>query len=305
MRSVYGSFTRRTFARLIDLVVVLALCATLYLINRLFGFPLRYTALFNFVWPESATMFMTTDFPGIFLTFMSIKLCIAYPYFALMESSRWQGTLGKLIMRIKVTDIDGRSISFGRATGRYFLKLVSASLLMTGYLVSFSNRRQTWHDYMSKTMVIGKNVFPAIYVLPKVSSALIFDVPPWRPAAIGTREEGFACISCEYQSDEGHVGCPACGRPYGYVEVAVLRGLLLMNGIIFTVIGGFLSYLTFQTISERLLDNRLGKTGTPVGVIFILLTVASAFVAGGLSALFGKRWPMRVMLGVVMGLARR
>ena len=78
-----------------------------------------------------------------------------------------------------------------------------------------------------------------------------------------------------------------------------------MNGIIFTMIGGFLSYLTFQTISERLLDDRLSRTGTSVGVIFIIFAAASACLAGGLSALFGKRWPMRVMLMVVMGLARR
>jgi uncharacterized RDD family membrane protein YckC len=305
MISVYASFTRRAFARLIDLAVVLVPCGVLYLVDRLLGFPLRYTSLFNFVWPESPTMFMSTDFPGVFLTFMTIKLFIAYPYFALMESSRWQGTLGKLIMHIKVSDIDGRIISFSRATGRYFLKSVSATLLMTGYLVSFSDRRQTWHDYMSGTMVIRRNIFPTMYVLPRVSSPFIFDFPGARPAQTGITQLRYQCISCEYQSDEKRIGCPACGRPYGYVEAGVVRALLLMNGIIFTVIGGFLSYLTFQVISERLLDDRLGRTGAPWGVIFIICLVASACVGGGLSALLGKRWPLRVLLTFASGLARR
>jgi uncharacterized RDD family membrane protein YckC len=305
MIQVYASFTRRVFARSIDLAVVLAPGAAFYLVDRWLGFPLRYSSFFNFVWPESPAMFMNTDFPGVFLTFVAIKLFIAYPYFALMESSRWQGTLGKLIMQIKVTDIDGRSISFGRATGRYFLNSVSATLLMTGYLVSFSDRRQTWHDYMSGTMVIRKNIFPTIYVLPRVSSPFIFDFPGARPAQTGIQQQRYQCVSCEYQSDEKRVGCPACGRQFGYVEVGVLRALLLMNGMIFTVIGGFLSYLAFQVISERLLDDRLGRTGAPWGVVFIICLAASACVGGGLSALLGKRWPLRVLLTFASGLARR
>lgn len=305
MIAVYASFTRRTLARFIDLGVVLAPCAAFYLVNRLLGFPLRYTSLFNFVWPESPTMFMNTDFPGVFLTFVAIKIFIAHPYFAMMESSHWQGTLGKLTMQIKVTDIDGRGISFGRATGRYFLKTMSATLLMTGYLVSFSDRRQTWHDYMSKTMVIGKNIFPLYYVLPGISSAMMFDLPGRRPAATNRSKQEYTCISCNYQSDERHAGCPACGRPVGYVEVGVLRALLLMNGIIFTIIGGFLSYFAVQTISDRLLDDKLGRTGAPWGVIFIICVAASACAASGLSALFGKRWPMRVLLTVTIGLMRR
>lgn len=305
MIAVYASFTRRALARFIDLGVVLAACAAFYLADRLLGFPLRYTSLFNFVRPESPTMFMSTDFPGVFLTFVGIKLFIAYPYFAMMESSHWQGTLGKLIMQIKVTDIDGRGISFSRATGRYFLKSASSTLLMTGYLVSFSDRRQTWHDYMSKTMVIGKSIFPMYYVLPGISSALMFDLPGWRPAKTNRRTQEYVCVSCNYQSEQKHAGCPACGRQFGYVEVGVLRALLLMNGIIFTAIGCFLSYLAFQTISERLLDDQLGRTGAPWSVIFIICLAASVCVGGGLSALLGKRWPLRVLLTFASGLARR
>jgi hypothetical protein len=176
---------------------------------------------------------------------------------------------------------------------------------MTGYLVSFSDRRQTWHDYMSKTMVIGKNVFPLYYVLPGVSSALMFDLPGWRAAKTERRTQEYVCVSCNYQSDQKRTGCPGCGRPFGYVEVGVLRALLLMNGIIFTIIGGWLSYFAIQTISERLLDDKLGRTGAPWGVIFIICVAASASVVGGLAALLGKRWPLRVLLTVALGLERR
>jgi uncharacterized RDD family membrane protein YckC len=54
-------------------------------------------------------MFMSADFPGVFLTFAAVKLCIAFPYFALMEGSRRQGAIGKQVVKIKVTDLEGKS----------------------------------------------------------------------------------------------------------------------------------------------------------------------------------------------------
>src|SRR5262245_18205594 len=127
MKSPYASFTPRALSRLIDLMVVLTPFGILYLSNHALGFPIRYTSLFNYRRPESATMFMTDDFAGSFTIFLSSKVLLAYPYFALLESSSWQATLGKLTLGIKVTDTHGNRISFGRATGRYFLKSVSAT----------------------------------------------------------------------------------------------------------------------------------------------------------------------------------
>ena len=51
-------------------------------------------------------------------------LC-SWLYFALLESSKLQGTLGKAALDISVTDLEGRRVSFGRATGRYFGKWLS------------------------------------------------------------------------------------------------------------------------------------------------------------------------------------
>lgn len=305
--AAYASFTRRAIARLIDLGVVVALCGVLYLVNRGLGSPLRYTSLFDWVWPESPTMFMATDFPGIFLTFISIKLLIAFPYFAFMESSRWQGTLGKRATGIKVTTLEGERVFFRRAAGRFFLKIVSASLFMSGYLVSFSEKRQTWHDYLSKTLVLRKNVWPQFYALPRIYSGWMFDVPGLSGRDRTGRGEasGYVCISCNYESSERHNGCPACGRPYGYVDVATLRGLGRMNGIIFLVIGCFLAYVTFWVISDRLVDYRLDRDGTPLGVIVIIVSATATCLVLGLSAMLGRRWPLRFLLAVGIALGRR
>lgn len=303
--SVYASFARRALARFIDLCVVLAPCWIVYIVNRLLGFPVRYTSIFNWAWPDSATMFMSADFPGVFLTFAAVKLCIAFPYFTLMESSRRQGTIGKQVVKIKVTDLAGNRISFGRATGRYFLKAVSSFEFMLGYLISFSDQRQTWHDYISKTLVVRKEItFSPYYLMPKVSSRWMFDVPlVSRPSSNGGL--AFACIWCDYQSDESRTECPRCGRR-GYARVRAIMGMLLMCGVIFTVIGCFLSYIAFWVINERLVDDHLGRDGTPVAIISIIVLATILCLSGGLSSLFGAKWFIRLLLlvGVFLGSAR-
>jgi len=75
-------------------------------------------------------------------------------YFALLESSRFQATPGKRLMGLVVTDLEGRRISFGRATGRHFAKLLSGMLLMIGYaMILFTKKRQGLHDLLAGTQV--------------------------------------------------------------------------------------------------------------------------------------------------------
>jgi uncharacterized RDD family membrane protein YckC len=81
---------------------------------------------------------------------------ITWLYFALCESSAWQGTLGKRLLGIRVTDIDGHRISFMRATGRYFGKLLSAFILCVGFLmVAWTQRKQGLHDLLAQTLVLN------------------------------------------------------------------------------------------------------------------------------------------------------
>ena len=78
-------------------------------------------------------------------------------YEALLVSSSYQATLGKMALGIVVTDMQGRRISFLRATGRYFGKIVSGMLIMIGYLMQpFTEKRQTLHDIMAGCLVLRK-----------------------------------------------------------------------------------------------------------------------------------------------------
>jgi uncharacterized RDD family membrane protein YckC len=76
-------------------------------------------------------------------------------YYAGMESSNFQATPGKMIMGLKVTDLDGGALSFSRATARYFSKILSGLPLYAGYvMILFTVRNQGLHDKIAKTQVV-------------------------------------------------------------------------------------------------------------------------------------------------------
>jgi uncharacterized RDD family membrane protein YckC len=78
-------------------------------------------------------------------------------YEAFMMSSEWQATVGKRVMSIVVTDLEGQRISFARATGRHFAKYLSAFLLGIGFLMMpFTSKKQALHDIIAETLVIKK-----------------------------------------------------------------------------------------------------------------------------------------------------
>jgi uncharacterized RDD family membrane protein YckC len=92
-----------------------------------------------------------------FLIFYPLGLLLPWLYFAIMESSSRQATLGKMALGIVVTDTQGRQISFARATGRYFGKIISCLILYIGYLmIAFTQRKQGLHDIMAECLVVVK-----------------------------------------------------------------------------------------------------------------------------------------------------
>ena len=57
-------------------------------------------------------------------------------------------------MGIIVTDETGGRISFGRATGRYFSKIISAMIFWIGYIMAgFTDKKQALHDVIANTLV--------------------------------------------------------------------------------------------------------------------------------------------------------
>ncbi|GBQ81161.1 hypothetical protein AA13595_0536 [Gluconacetobacter johannae DSM 13595] len=78
-------------------------------------------------------------------------------YFILFESSRLQATPGKLLCRMRVTDVQGARIGVRRAAGRYFGKFLSLLLCGFGFLmVMWTSRKQGLHDLLAGTCVIRR-----------------------------------------------------------------------------------------------------------------------------------------------------
>ena len=90
------------------------------------------------------------------LSAILIITVITWLYFAICESSSWQGTIGKLALGIRVTDMNGAKISFPRALGRYPAKYLSTIILGIGFLmVAWTQRKQGLHDMVCNTLVLN------------------------------------------------------------------------------------------------------------------------------------------------------
>ena len=85
-----------------------------------------------------------------------IGIIMGWLYAALFESSAKQATLGKMALGIKVTDLAGNPISFGKASGRHFGKIISTLILFMGFvMVAFTEKKQGLHDMMAGCLVVN------------------------------------------------------------------------------------------------------------------------------------------------------
>ena len=95
---------------------------------------------------------------GIELPYILVSLPFALIplfYWPLLESSSWQATIGKRIMGLVVTDLDGNRLSFLRALLRSLAKIISSIPFGIGFLIAaFTARKQALHDIIVKTLVV-------------------------------------------------------------------------------------------------------------------------------------------------------
>ena len=86
-----------------------------------------------------------------------IAVVLNWLYFTLFESSSKQATLGKMLLGILVTDLEGQRLTFGRANARYWTKIFSGLILGIGFMMAgFTQRKQALHDIIAETLVIKK-----------------------------------------------------------------------------------------------------------------------------------------------------
>lgn len=149
----YGGFWRRFLAYVIDYILV---GIGSYLVALVFGllFGVPTVGLIAGAGVEESTAEAVGV--GVFLLIYNIVAIFAYwLYFALYESSSKQATIGKMALGLKVTDLNGRRVSFARASGRYWAKIVSALVFFIGFFMAgFTRKKQALHDIMAGTLVL-------------------------------------------------------------------------------------------------------------------------------------------------------
>ena len=92
---------------------------------------------------------------GLLWIFTLIRLAVIWTYFTLM-TGRYQATLGKMLVKVKVVGPDLGPISYGTAALREIVgKFVAAIVCYLGFIwAGFDERKQGWQDKIANTYVI-------------------------------------------------------------------------------------------------------------------------------------------------------
>ena len=138
IKKSYGGFWKRVIAYLIDAFIIA------FPVTMIFGTVIPQTMMTDNIQVTSVAVSM----PQV------IMLVASWVYFAGLESSVWQATIGKKMLGMKVTDTSGEQIDFIKATIRYFAKIISSFILMIGFImVAFTEKKQGLHDFIAGTLV--------------------------------------------------------------------------------------------------------------------------------------------------------
>ncbi|PWS26279.1 RDD family protein [Pedobacter yonginense] len=132
----FAAFDQRLLASVIDHFIIFGIYIFIILISFMF-----------IEGKDQRIMAFAVPLPSIFI----FKLL--YGTFA--ESSVKQATIGKRLIGIKVSDLEGSRVSTGVSFVRNFSKVLSVLPVFFGYFYSFLNKKhQCWHDIAANTLVI-------------------------------------------------------------------------------------------------------------------------------------------------------
>ena len=148
-------------------------------LRALFGFSYEQTAPQYFASFDQRLLAAVIDYFILFLVYIVLILCcfmfvkgqgerisfallllplipvFKFVYGVFAEASARQGTIGKRLLSIKVTDMRGARVSIGLSFLRNLGKVLSVAPLFFGYLYSFLNKKQQcFHDVAAGTLVI-------------------------------------------------------------------------------------------------------------------------------------------------------
>lgn len=141
-----AGFGRRFGAVFIDLFLFIVL---------VFLLKIALPDFSNFWFFEKATPFITGNNNTNWVLSKSSLMGLWIIYSIIMDCSTMQGTVGKQIMHIIVTDNNGNRITLFRSLHRNLFKIISFVVIGFGFIyVLVDKKNRGWHDIAADTLVI-------------------------------------------------------------------------------------------------------------------------------------------------------
>ncbi len=146
VRLPYAGFWLRAAAFVADRIILFVILGPIFS-----AYPDRFIVIPN---PTGTSL---SELPHPTWLAYGLMFVVFWAYYALFHSSEWQATPGKRVFRLYVTDMEGRRITFWRASIRYFCTILSEIAFWVGYFIAgFTEKKQALHDLLANTLVLRR-----------------------------------------------------------------------------------------------------------------------------------------------------
>jgi uncharacterized RDD family membrane protein YckC len=160
--TTYAGFGQRLLALIIDSIIIsIVYFVILTPILTVIGFGIASEAQNIEAMSDEEATAATVGMVGSIFAAVGTAILAVYAiqllYYSIMESSKYQGSVGKIALGIKVVDLNGNRVSFGTAFIRSIGKILSGAIMYIGFLMAaFTEKKQGLHDMIASTLVVKK-----------------------------------------------------------------------------------------------------------------------------------------------------
>ncbi len=146
----YSSFLERFYAFIIDILIIFGVWVLILIIGDYFVLLMGNTDIY----------YVMLDYWNEIMRWLFFA--ISGLYYATFESSKWQATIGKKVMEIKLISQNGKRITLVQSIMRYLTKILSLLGLGFGiWAIFFDPKKQAFHDKLASTLVVANDLLVA------------------------------------------------------------------------------------------------------------------------------------------------
>ena len=163
--TTYGSIFRRVGGYFVDVVLLFV-----FSIASILPLGIFLAILDAFIPGAEEIVLAEENEQTLGLVWVVLILVISWLYSTLQITSKRQATVGMRAVGIVMTDLHGKPLSFPRASAWYGYRLLSYLYLLGFIIQPFTPKRQTFHDWMAKTVVLRRPLPESAPPAPELAS---------------------------------------------------------------------------------------------------------------------------------------